>query len=80
MIFIDSQLSCFSMPREVFRQALPQNNLADLHAGCWSAALIGNGLEEFTNPDPAGIAGSAAGREDMIGADGDVYKRQVLNN
>ena len=65
MIFIDSQLGCFSMPREVFRQALPQNNLADLHAGCWSAALIGNGLEEFT---------VEAGRPDSI----DIDKLKIL--
>ena len=57
------------MAGEIFRQALTLNNLADLDTGRGGAALIGNSFEEFAHPDPAGIAGGAAGGEDMVGAD-----------
>ena len=53
-----------------FDVALAFGDFADFDAGFFCHALVGDGFEEFSDPDAAGIAGGTAGGEDVVGADG----------
>ena len=54
---------------EVLDPALTRADLADHGARRLVALLEGDGLEELPDPEPAGVARRAAGREDVIRAD-----------
>src|SRR5262245_2611229 len=57
------------MALEVLDPALPRADLADHGARRLVALLKGDGLEELAHPEPARVAGRAARREDVVGAD-----------
>ena len=53
-----------------FDAALAGGDAGDFDGGFAGHALIGDGFEEFADPDTAGVAGRAARRQNVICADG----------
>src|SRR5437588_802502 len=64
------QIGLFLVAPEALDRTEPATIFADHRARLGRLhLLIGAGLEELADPEPTGIAGSALGRQRMVGAD-----------
>src|SRR5229473_4281984 len=65
-----AQIGLFLVAPEALDRAEPAAIFADHHARLGrSHLLIGAGLQELADPQPAGVAGRALGRQRVVGAD-----------
>ena len=68
-VLLHADVAAARVALEVLDPALARADLADHGARRLVALLEGHGLEELPDPEPAGVARRAAGREDVVRAD-----------
>ena len=64
-----AQIGLLLVAPELLDGAEARAVVADHHAGFRGALLVGDGLEELADPEPAGVARGALGRQGVVGAD-----------